>query len=145
MNFSPELLRQAESATQGWIQFESGEYILNTELRDKVLDLMGMQGKNKACGFVGPFDLILREGDVPEVENAIDHLFKAAARRGVHMGRVVGSGSMEDPKDIEEGMVRAIESGARLISIHYLTSDLVYHGAASAAEPFFRAAKRCGF
>ena len=54
------------------------------------------------------------------------------------MGRLVGSGSMENPKDIEDNMVR-------LICAHPMASDLVYRGAAAVADPFFRAAKRCGF
>ena len=106
---------------------------------------MAAQGRNKACGFVGPFDAILREGAIPQIEDAIHALFRAAAERGVHTGRVVGSSSMEDPRDIEDGMVKAIENGARLISIHPMTSDLVYRGAAAVADPLFRAAKRCGF
>jgi hypothetical protein len=61
------------------------------------------------------------------------------------MGRVVGSGSMTDPRDIEDGMVEAIENGARLISVHWMTSDLTFHGAASVADPFFRACERCGY
>jgi hypothetical protein len=79
------------------------------------------------------------------MEEATDSLFRAAAERGIHMGRVVGSGAMEDPKDIEDAMVRAIESGARLISVHPFTSDFVFRGAMNVAEPFFRAAERCGF
>lgn len=145
MMFTPDSLRNAETETQGWIQFETAEFILNIELRDRVLDLMAAQGRNKACGFVGPFDAILREGAIPQIEPATDALFRAAAERGVHMGRVVGSGSMEDPKAIEDNIVRAIENGARLISVHPMTSDLVYRGAAAVADPFFRAAKRCGF
>lgn len=145
MMFTPDSLRNAETETQGWIQFETAEFILNTELRDRVLDLMAAQGRNKACGFVGPFDAILREGAIPQIEPATDALFRAAAERGVHMGRVVGSGSMEDPKAIEDNIVRAIENGARLISVHPMTSDLVYRGAAAVADPFFKAAKRCGF
>jgi hypothetical protein len=42
-------------------------------------------------------------------------------------------------------MVQAIENGCRLISVHPLTSDMTYRGAAAMAEPFFRAAERCGF
>ena len=106
---------------------------------------MASQGRNRACGFVGPFDAILREGELPEVEDAVTALFKAAAQRGVHMGRVVGSGSMEDPKDIEDAMVRAIEARARLICAHPFTSDLPLRGALAVTEPFFRAAERCGF
>ena len=145
MMFTPDSLRNAETETQGWIQFETAEFILDIELRDRVLDLMAAQGRNKACGFVGPFDAILREGSIPQIEPATDALFRAAAERGVHMGRVVGSGSMEDPKAIEDNIVRAIENGARLISVHPMTSDLVYRGAAAVADPFFKAAKRCGF
>ncbi len=145
MMFTPEALRKAESEIQGWIQFETAEYIINTSLRDRVLDLMEQQGPNKSCGFVGPFDAIMREGDLPEMKKAINDLFKAAARRGIHMGRVVGSGSMEDPRDIEDGIVEAIENGARLIAVHWVTSDMTFHGAASFAAPFFRACERCGF
>ena len=61
------------------------------------------------------------------------------------MGRVVGSGSMEDPKDIEDAMVKAVENGARLICVHHFTSDLAFRGAMAVSEPFFRAAARCGF
>ena len=106
--------------------------------------LMVEQGRNKACGFVGPFDAILREGEIPEINDAVNELFREAAKRGLHMGRVVGSGSMEDPKDIEDAMVEAIENGARLISVHPMTSDITYRGAAAMAAPFFAAAKRCG-
>ena len=42
---------------------------------------------------------------------------------------VVGSGSMEDPKDIEDAMVEAIQAGARLICVHRMTSDLPFYGA----------------
>ena len=116
MMFTPDELRNAETETQGWIQFETAEYIMDRSLRDRVLDLMVEQGRNKACGFVGPFDAILREGEIPEINDAVNELFREAAKRGLHMGRVVGSGSMEDPKDIEDAMVEAIENGARLIS-----------------------------
>ncbi|MBT6150168.1 MAG: hypothetical protein HN712_06660 [Gemmatimonadetes bacterium] len=143
--FSPDSLLGAETQTQGWIQFETGEYILDEKLRNQVLDLMAEQGANKACGFVGPFDAILREGALPEMEDATNDLFRAAAERGIHTGRVVGSGTMEDPKDIEDAMVVAIENGARLICVHPFTSDLVLRGALSMTEPFFRAAERCGF
>ena len=145
MMFTPDDLRGAETEVQGWLQFETAEYILDKDLRDRVLDLMAQQGKNKACGFVGPFDAILREGDIPQVNDAVNDLFRAAAKLGIHMGRVVGSGAMEDPQDIEDGMVEAIESGARLISVHPLTSDMTYRGAAAMADPFFRACERCGF
>ena len=143
--FTPADLRGAESETQGWLQFETAEYILDKNLRDRVLDLMESQGRNKACGFVGPFDAILREGAIPEIEDAVNDLFRVAAKRGIHTGRVVGSGSMKDPKDIEDAMVKAIDNGARLIAIHWMTSDMTYYGAAAMAEPFFRAAERCGF
>ena len=145
MTFTPESLRNAEQETQGWLQFETAELILDVPVRDQVLDLMAAQGKNKACGFVGPFDAILREGDIPEMEEAVGSLFEAAARRGIHMGRVVGSGNMEDPKDIENAMAKSIEQGARLICVHPFTSDLVFRGAMTMSEPFFRAAQRCGF
>ena len=115
MMFTPDDLRNAETETQGWIQFETAEYIMDRSLRDRVLDLMVKQGRNKACGFVGPFDAILREGEIPEINDAVNELFREAAKRGLHMGRVVGSGSMEDPKDIEDAMVEAIGNGARLI------------------------------
>ena len=55
--------------------------------------------------------------EIPEINDAVNELFREAAKRGLHMGRVVGSGSMEDPKDIEDAMVEAIENGARLISV----------------------------
>lgn len=145
MMFTPGDLRGAETETQGWLQFETAEYILDRNLRDRVLDLMAAQGRNKVCGFVGPFDAILREGDLPEVNDAVNELFRESARRGLHMGRVVGSGAMEDPADIENGMVEAIENGARLISVHPMTGDMTYRGAAAMAEPFFRACARCGF
>ncbi len=145
MMFTPDELRSAETETQGWLQFETAEYIMDVGLRDRVLDLMAEQGRNKACGFVGPFDAILREGDLPEMARAVNALFAAAASRGIHTGRVVGSGAMEDPADIEDGMVEAIEHGARLICVHPLTSDMTYRGAAAMAEPFFRACVRCGF
>ena len=145
MTFTPETLLNAETETQGWLQFETAELIMEEGLRDRVLDLMADQGKNKACGFVGPFDAILREGAIPEMEAAINSLFRAAGRRGIHMGRVVGSGSMEDPKDIEDAMVQAMENGARLLCVHPFTSDLTFRGAMAVSEPFFRAAARCGF
>ena len=145
MMFTPDDLRGAETEVQGWIQFETVEYIMDTALRDRVLDLMAAQGPNKACGFVGPFDAMLRAGDIPRVNDAVNELFRAAAARGVHMGRVVGSGSMENPAAIEDAMVEAIENGARLIAVHPMTSDMTYRGAAAMAAPFFRACDRCGF
>ena len=145
MTFTPESLRSAESETQGWLQFETGEYILNTELRDRILDLMAAQGPNKACGFVGPFDAILREGQIARMGQAVNELFQVAAQRDVHMGVVISGDATEDPNDIEDGMVEAMENGARLIAVHLMSSDLVYRGAAAAVDPFFKAAKRCGF
>lgn len=145
MMFTPEDLRNAETETQGWVQFETAEYILDRDIRDHVLDLMAAQGRNKACAFVGPFDAILREGDIPEINDAVNELFKEGAKRGIHTGRVVGSGSMEDPRDIENGMVEAIENGCRLVCVHPMTGDMTYRGAATMAAPFFAAAKRCGF
>lgn len=137
MAFTPKELRAAEQPwTQGWIQFETGEYILADEVfnkgtRDAVLDLMQKQvrtrylkpnqrlsclpcvtacapaqGRNKACGFIGPFDAVMREGVNPRMADGINDLIKQAAKRGIAMGRVVGSGSMEDPQDIEDAMVR---------------------------------------
>ncbi len=143
--FTPDSLRGVETETQGWLQFETAEYILDVDLRDRLLDLMAAQGRNRACGFVGPFDAIMREGDLPEVEDAVDALFRAAASRGICLGRVVGSGSMEDPVEIEDNIVRAIENGARLICVHPFTSDMAFRGAMAMSEPFFRAAERCGF
>ena len=145
MMFTPQDLRGAETEVQGWIQFETKEFIMDRNVRDRVLDLMVAQGRNKACAFVGPFDAILREGDLPEISDAVNELFRAAAKLGIHTGRVVGSGSMEDPREIEDATVIAIENGARLISVHPLTSDMTYRGAEAMAEPFFRACERCGF
>ena len=145
MCFTPDSLRKAETETQGWLQFETAEYIMDVNLRDRLLDLMKAQGRNKTCGFVGPFAAILREGDLPEMEDAIDSLFRNAADKGVHLGRVIGSGSMEDPTEIEDNMVRAIENGCRLLCVHPMTSDLPFRGAMAVSEPFFKAAERCGF
>jgi 2-keto-3-deoxy-L-rhamnonate aldolase RhmA len=145
MTFTPDSLRNAETETQGWIQFETAEYIIDKNLRDRVLDLMVAQGPNKACAFVGPFDAILREGELPEVNDAVNDLFRAAAKLGIHTGRVVGSGSMEDPQDIEDVMAESIDNGARLICVHPMTSDMVFRGAMAMADPFFKAAARCGF
>lgn len=106
---------------------------------------MAQQGKNRAPGFIGPFDAVMRGGDNPAMADNINNLIKAAAARNIFLGRVVGSGSMTDPKEIEDSMVEAIQNGARLICVHMLTSDLPFIGAAPAAEPFFRACKRAGF
>ena len=145
MKFTPQELRDAESEVQAWLQFETAEYILDTGLRDRVLDLLARQGRNRACGFVGPFDAVLREGSIPAMNDAMNALFRAAASRGVHMGRVVGSGAMEDPAQIEDAMVEAIDNGCRLISVHPMTSDMTYRGATAMAAPVFRACGRCGF
>ena len=132
MAFTPKELRDAEAPwTQGWIQFETGEYILSDEkynqgIRDAVLDIMQKQGKNKACGFIGPFDAVIRDGVNPKMNDGINTLIKEAAKRGIAMGRVVGNGAMEDPKDIEDAMVEAIQNGARLICVHRMTSDLPF-------------------
>jgi 2-keto-3-deoxy-L-rhamnonate aldolase RhmA len=145
MYFTPESLRAAEKDVQGWLQFETAEYILNTSLRDRVLDIMAAQGRNRACGFVGPFDALMRGGSGPELQDGIDNLIRAAAKRGVHMGRLVSPGPEDTPQAMEDAFVRAIEAGGRLLSVHVMTSDLTYRGAAATAEPFFRACTRCGF
>ena len=69
-----------------------------------------MQGPNKACGFIGPFDAVMREEVNPRMADGINDLIKEASKRGIAMGRVVGSGSMEDPKDIEDAMVNDISA-----------------------------------
>ena len=61
------------------------------------------------------------------------------------MSRLVGGGGMVDPKAIEDAMVEAMECGCRMIALADFTSDLALKGASSLAEPFFRAAERCGF
>ncbi len=143
--FTPDELRAAETETQGWLQFETGEYIVDRSIRDRLLDLMARQGRHRAVAFVGPFDAILRERRGDEIGPAMNDLFQAAAAKGIHSGRVVGSGSMTDPAQIEDVMVEAIEHGARLLAVHPMTSDLTYNGAAAVVDPFFRAAARCGF
>jgi hypothetical protein len=55
MMFTPTELKATETETQGWIQFETGEYILDEPIRDAVLDHMQAQGRNKAVGFVRLF------------------------------------------------------------------------------------------
>ena len=87
MMFTPASLRAAETETQGWIQFETVEYIQvcifalyfcfchhnvvircrQGDVRDQVLDLMAQQGPNRAAGFIGPFDAVIRGGDNPQV------------------------------------------------------------------------------
>lgn len=143
--FTPESLRASETETQGWIQFETGEYILDVELRNQVLDLMARQGLGRAAGFVGPFDAVMRDGPTPKMANGINALMQAAADRGIIMGRVCGSGAVTDPAGIEDAMVEAIQNGCRLISPAIFTSDLPFKGAESAAAPFWRACARCGF
>jgi 2-keto-3-deoxy-L-rhamnonate aldolase RhmA len=145
LSFTPDELRAVEAETQAFVQFETGEYILDEALRDQVLDLMASQGLHKCCGFIGPFDAIVREGPMPAMSLAVNNLIRVAAEKGVHMGRVVGSGSMKDPQEIEDAMVEAMEFGCRMITAHQFTSDFSLHGAATLAEPFFRAAERCGF
>jgi len=145
MKFTPSELRAAEVDTQGWMQFETGEYIFDEDLRDKVLDEMVRQGKNKSCLFVGPFDAIMREGASTHMDRAIQNLFLACSKRGILAGLVVGSGSMTDMSQIEDAMVKAINQGARLICVHYMTSDLPYYGASQVTKPFWQAVKRAGF
>lgn len=143
--FTPESLKAAETETQGWVQFETSEYISDVARRDAVLDHMAVQGHAKAVGFIGPFDLVMRGGASRSTATEIANLIDAAADRNVHMGRVCGSGTQSSPQEIEDAMVAAIEAGSRLIAVHYLTSDLPFLGAKTAATPFFRAATRCGF
>jgi len=145
MCFTPDSLRAVETETQGWIQFETGEYILDEKLRNEVLDLMAAQGPNKTAGFIGPFDAVMRDGPTKVMADGVNALIEAAAERGIAMGRVCGSGSCTDPKDIEDAMVEAIEKGARYICVHLLTSDLPFEGAKAAAAPFFAACARAGF
>jgi len=139
---TPDSLRSAETQTQGWLQFETSELILDLEVRDRVLGLMADQGRNRACGFVGAVDAVVREPDGARIERGIGSLLEAAAERGVPMGRLVGG---DGPQAIEDAMVAAMEGGARLIGIHLMASDLPYVGAHAAAQPFFKAAARCGF
>jgi 2-keto-3-deoxy-L-rhamnonate aldolase RhmA len=145
MYFTPASLREAELDVQGWLQFETTEYILDEAIRDRVLDLMAAQGRNRACGFVGPFDALMRGGSGEELQLGIDALFRAAAKRGIHMGRLVSPGADDTPRAMEDAFVRAIEAGGRLLSVHVMTSDLTFRGAEAMAEPFFRACHRCGF
>jgi len=75
----------------------------------------------------------------------VDELANEAAKKGIYMGRVCGSGTCTDPKDIEDAIVQAIEAGFRLISVHYVASEMPYVGAKAAAEPFWKAVARAGF
>eukprot|EP00811_Abedinium_folium_P000196 NODE_10179_length_1371_cov_4.367363.p1 GENE.NODE_10179_length_1371_cov_4.367363~~NODE_10179_length_1371_cov_4.367363.p1 ORF type:complete len:375 (-),score=122.90 NODE_10179_length_1371_cov_4.367363:169-1293(-) len=145
MCFTPNSLRASEAETQGWIQFETSEYILDVPIRDQVLDLMSQQGDNKAAGFVGPFDAIIRDGPTAAMADGINALLAAGADYGVALGRVCGSGSLTDPRGIEDAMVEAIQNGGRLLCVHYMTSDLPFKGAESVTRPFFNACARCGF
>lgn len=145
MTFTPQSLRDFETETQGWIQFETSEYIVDTLNRNRVLDEMASRGAHRVALFVGPFDAIVRGSDPASMEISIAELFRAASERGIVSGRVCGSGACEEPKEIENAMIKAIHDGARLISLHYLTSDLTYIGAREAAAPFFRACAACGF
>lgn len=145
MKFTPEELRAAEVDTQGWLQFETGEYILDKKNRDAVLSVMQQQGRNRACGFIGPFDAVMRDGSNPKLNDAVNDLIREAADRNIAMGRVCGSGALENPRDIEEAMFTAIKHGCRFISVHYMTSDLPFLGASNVAQPFFNACQRAGF
>ena len=49
------------------------------------------------------------------------------------------------PQNTALAMVEAIEHGCRLLAVHYMASDCALLGASRMAEPFFRAARRCGF
>lgn len=145
MIFTPDGLRDVESDCQGWVQFETEELICDETIRDQVLSLMEAQPKNRMVGFVGPFDAIMRSSDPGHILPAVDRLAQEAATRGIYMGRVCGSGTCTDPKDIEDAMVKAIEAGFRLISVHYVASEMPYVGTKTAAEPFWNAVKRTGF
>jgi len=149
MKFTPDQLREAEIGTQGWIQFETSEYIRKENLRDQVLDLLASQGKNKGCVFIGPFDTVMREGVNESIIEAMNELARVASKRGIPVGRVVGPtpgyGGNDSAKDFEDNILKAIENGNRLISVHLVTSDLPYYGSQSIADIFFRACKRAGF
>ena len=73
MLFTPNELKTTETETQGWIQFETAEYILEESIRDAVLDVMRRQGANKACGFIGPFDAVMRCGVSPGMDAGKHH------------------------------------------------------------------------
>jgi len=150
MKFTPDDLRQAECDTQGWIQFETGEYIRKEKLRDKVLDIVAAQGKNKGCVFIGPFDTVMREGTTSEIIEAMDELARVASQKGIPIGRVIGPnpgyGSNEDmAQSLEDNLFKAIQNGNRLICVHFVTSDLTYYGASNISLIFFKACKRAGF
>lgn len=85
LRFTPNQLREAETEVQGWIQFETVEYILNRDVRDRIPDLMMEQGRSKACGFVGPFNVVLlREGEMPRLNDASNELIRVASKRGLY-------------------------------------------------------------
>jgi hypothetical protein len=66
----------------------------------------------------------MREGANPRMADGINDLIKQAAKRGIAMGRVVGSGSMEDPKDIEDAMVRAFLHAIFCSTLRHLSASL---------------------
>eukprot|EP01012_Entosiphon_sulcatum_P016219 TRINITY_DN21132_c0_g1_i1.p1 TRINITY_DN21132_c0_g1~~TRINITY_DN21132_c0_g1_i1.p1 ORF type:complete len:331 (-),score=31.20 TRINITY_DN21132_c0_g1_i1:39-1010(-) len=145
MTFSVPSLREAEAHTQGWLQFETEQWILDHHLRDRVLDVMARQPRNRAVAFVGPFDAVMRTGNIPNLEDEINSLFRAATARGVHSSRVVGSSIVSDPKDIQATMQTAIRNGCRLIALHYFTSDMPLFGALNLSQPFWNACQAEGF
>mmetsp|Transcript_24342 Transcript_24342/g.63508 ORF Transcript_24342/g.63508 Transcript_24342/m.63508 type:complete len:335 (+) Transcript_24342:236-1240(+) len=134
--------------TQGCVQFETAELLLDTAARDEVLDLMAAEGPNRAFGFVGAMDAVLRVGDAAVVNAAVNDLAAASVARGVHMGRLCGGPPLEDgvpdPAKTEDAMVQAIDAGFRLIGLSVLSSDLPYMGARQLAAPFWAAVQRCG-
>ena len=140
--YSADSLRAAESETQGWLQFETAEYIgvgKDKSVRDAVLDAMAAQGRHRMVGFVGPFDAALRGGcSTDELHGALAALPAVAASRGVVMGRVCGG------PNVEATMLAALKAGYRLLVVPQLTSDLPYCGAAAAAAPFFAACEAAG-
>lgn len=143
--FSPESLREVENGeTQGWFMFETPEILLDTGLRDDILDLMAEQGPNKAVAFVGPFDATMRSGCGDTIQNSMLSLFRAAADKGVHSSAVIGGVGLTESQ-IEDKFVRCIEHGCRNITVHYLTSDMTYYGAQAMSRPFLAAVKRTGF
>jgi hypothetical protein len=58
------------SARHAELGVRTGEYILDPVIRGQLLDLMQKQGKNKACGFIGPFDAVIRDGPTPTMAGA---------------------------------------------------------------------------
>jgi len=143
--FTTQGLRDIESDCQGWVQFETAELICDRGVRDEVLGIMASQPRNSMVGFVGPFDAVMRSGEPEKILPDVDQLGRDAADLGIHMGRVCGSGTCIAPEDIEDSIVQAIESGFRLISVHYIASEMAYVGAKEAAAPFFAACARTGF